>query len=172
VSTPVTLRDTVRPPDAQRVREIVAASGFFSPAEVDVAVELVDERLTKGEASGYHFLFAEDPEGAVSGYTCFGEIPCTVGSYDLYWIAVDPARRRAGLGKLLLRATEHAIAARGGRAVYIETSNRALYDPTRRFYLACGYTEQAVLKDFYNDGDDKVIYARRLAQGSQAEPRP
>jgi ribosomal protein S18 acetylase RimI-like enzyme len=160
------LRDEPRRSDAGRIRGIIAASGFFTAAETDVAVELVEERLLKGPASGYHFLFAEDAAGEVLGYTCFGPIACTVGSFDLYWIAVDPGRRRSGLGRSLLAASERAIAAppHAGRAIYIETSNKPLYEPTRAFYRACGYQPEATLKDFYNTGDDKVIYVKRLAR--------
>ena len=46
------LRHELVPADRQAVRAIVERTGFFSPAEVDVAVELVDERLARGEASG------------------------------------------------------------------------------------------------------------------------
>jgi len=46
--------------------------------------------------------------------------------------------------------------------VYIETSNRHHYAPTRGFYLRCGYTQEALLKDFYASGDDKVIYVKKL----------
>ena len=158
----VTLRDEVRGSDAARVRAIIEGSGFFSAAEVGVAVELVEERLSKGVASGYHFLFAEDEGGDVLGYACFGEIPCTVGSYDLYWIAVDPSKQRGGVGRMLLGAAEGVTAGWGGRRVYIETSSRELYLPTRGFYVACGYAEEAVLKDFYGVGDDKVIYGKGL----------
>ncbi|MBN1105272.1 MAG: GNAT family N-acetyltransferase, partial [Deltaproteobacteria bacterium] len=53
-------RDTPVPPDIKTIREIVSSSGFFSPAEVEIAGELVEERLAKGVSSGYHFIFAED----------------------------------------------------------------------------------------------------------------
>ncbi|MBI4719288.1 MAG: GNAT family N-acetyltransferase [Planctomycetes bacterium] len=157
----LTFRDEVRPTDGAAVRTIVESAGFFHPHEVEVAVELVQERLGKGRASGYLFLFAE-VAGTVAGYTCFGEIPCTEGSYDLYWIAVDARLRGQGLGRELLRRSEETIAASGGRQVYIETSSRPLYDPTRAFYVRCGYHEAARLPDFYARGDAKVIYVRHL----------
>lgn len=157
----LTFRDDVRPADVEAVRVIVESTGFFHLHEVEVAVELVQERLAKGVASGYRFLFAE-VAGAATGYTCFGEIPCTEGSYDLYWIAVNARLRGQGLGRELLRRSEEIIAAAGGRQVYIETSSRPLYDPTRAFYGRCGYREAARLPDFYAPGDAKVIYARCL----------
>jgi ribosomal protein S18 acetylase RimI-like enzyme len=139
----------------------VNESGFFSGAEVDIAIELVEERLAKGPASGYEFHFLEEA-GAVVGYACYGEIPCTVGSFDLYWVAVDKTQQRRGIGKLLVELVEERLTARGGRKVYIETSSKPLYDPTRAFYARCGYREVASFPDFYAPGDGKVVYEKSL----------
>jgi len=158
----LTFREHVLPADCQHIREISESSGFFLAAEVDVAVELAEERLQKGEASGYYFLFAERA-GRVLGYTCFGPIACTLASYDLYWIAVHQDARGQGLGRQLLEQTEAAIAARGGQRIYIETSARPQYEPTRGFYLACGYTQAALLEDFYGPGDGKLVYVKAVA---------
>lgn len=160
----VLLRDSVRPGDAAAVRAMVAATGFFVPAEVEVAVELVEERLRRGVDSGYLFLFAE-MAGRPVGYTCYGPIACAVGSYDLYWIVVDPAHQGHGLGRHLVTATEQRIRDAGGRHVYVETSGRPLYLPTRAFYERCGYEVVATLPDFYAPGDDKVVYRKVLRPG-------
>lgn len=157
----LTFRQEVLQSDAQHVRELTTSTGFFMDAEIDVAVELVEERLSKGESSGYYFVFAEQG-GRVVGYTCFGPIPCTIASFDLYWIAVHDSCRGQGVGKALMRKSEECIAAMGGTRVYIETSSRAQYVPTRQFYFACGYQEAAVLADFYAPGDGKVIYLKVL----------
>ena len=154
-------RFEVRPDDRETVRAIVASTGFFSPVEVEVAVELVEERLAKGPASGYHFVFAERG-GRTLGYACYGPIALTAASYDLFWIAVDRAFQGKKIGKILLAKSEELILAAGGRQVYIETSNRGQYASTRGFYLRCGYREAAVLKDFYDIGDDKVVYEKVL----------
>jgi ribosomal protein S18 acetylase RimI-like enzyme len=143
----------------KHVREIVVSSGFFSKAEIEVAVELVQVRLNKGIESGYHFLFAEEDKKVV-GYSCFGPIPCTVESYDIYWIAVQEELRRSGLGVELLKKVEEKIKEMGGKRIYVETSSREQYEPTRSFYSRCGYRKEATLKNFYSPGDDKVIYLR------------
>jgi GNAT superfamily N-acetyltransferase len=155
-------RYEARPEDREAVRRIVHSSGFFSPAEIDVAVELVDDRLRLGEASEYYFVFADDAEGRTWGYTCYGPITVTQGSFDLYWIAVDHEYRGRGLGKRLLAESERLIAAAGGRRVYIETSIKPQYSPTRHFYERNGYPLEAVLKEFYGPGDDKAIYVKAL----------
>lgn len=154
-------RDAVTPDDADAVRRMVLSTGFFSPLEVEVAVDLVQERLQRGEAGGYHFLFAE-ADGQTVGYTCFGPIACTVGSFDLYWIAVERDHQGGGIGRELLRRSEKAIAGMGGRRIYVETSSRPQYEPTRQFYERCGYSVEAVLKDFYSPGDGKVILVRAV----------
>ncbi len=147
--------------DRETVRTLVELTGVFSRVEVDVAVELVDERLAKGPSSGYEFVFA-DRDGRTIGYTCYGPIALTAGSYDLYWIAVDRSCQGQGIGRLLLEKSEELIRTAGGRRIYIETSSRHDYSATRAFYLRCGYYEEAVLKDFYAPGDDKVIYVKAM----------
>ena len=154
-------RYDVSPADAATIRRIVSGTGFFRDDEVAVAVELVEERLAKGTASGYHFVFAE-VEGATAGYACYGPIACTTWSYDLYWIAVDAACQRLGLGNALVLESERLIREAGGRRVYIETSGKAQYVPTRGFYERCGYAIDAELAEFYGPGDAKVVYVKAL----------
>jgi ribosomal protein S18 acetylase RimI-like enzyme len=152
-------RHGVVPADRELVREIVASTGFFNAAEIDIAVELVDERLAKGAPSGYHFVFA-GPPGQVQGYACYGPIAGTAESYDLFWIAVHQSCRGRGLGRILMDESERLIAEAGGHRVYVETSNREHYIPTRAFYDRCGYRVEAIIKDFYAPGDDKVILVK------------
>lgn len=154
-------REEVRADDLERVREIVTSTGFFYAHEVAVAVELVQERLNKGLASGYHFLFAERDSQTV-GYCCYGPIACTEGSFDVFWIAVHNQCRSQGVGKILLRETERLIAGLGGRCIWVETSGQEKYQPTRDFYVRARYQLEAVLKDFYGPGDDKLIFVKRL----------
>ncbi len=156
-------RSELRPDDADAVREIVSSTGFFHAAEIEVAVELVQERELKGDASGYHFLFPDEP-GSARCYACFGQVAATESSFDLYWIAVHSSARGQGLGRRLLTATESAIAAMGGKRIWVETSSRALYEPTRAFYRACGYVLAAQLEDFYAEGDSKVVFVKNLSQ--------
>lgn len=157
-------RTAVRPADAAAVHKLVAATGFFSAEELDVAVELVDECLAKGKASGYEFVFLDDPEarGELLGYTCYGPIPATQSSYDLYWIAVAPEQQRSGLGHKLIVESERQAQLLGATRMYVDTSGREQYKPTRRFYEQNGYTVAARLEDFYAPGDAKVIYSKAL----------
>ena len=158
---PISYRQQIEPSDLGAILNIVQSSGFFSPAEIELACELASDRLEHGLQSSYQFLFAED-NGQVIGYTCYGLIPATTGSYDLYWIAITETRRSAGLGKDILSKTEEIILNTGGQHIYAETSSRSQYAPTQRFYESCGYLAEAVLRDFYATGDSKLIYSKVL----------
>lgn len=153
------LREEAVASDAGAVREIVRSTEMFYDYEIDVAVELVDERLKRGPASGYFFVFA-DVDGRTVAYSCYGPIACTLNSYDLFWIAVHKDYQGHGLGRLLLEESERRIAAAGGKRIYVETSSREQYLPTRTFYEHCQYTLEANLTDFYGPGDAKAIYVK------------
>lgn len=155
-------RESVYKKDAAIVRQIVASTGFFSDEEINIAEELVLERFQKGIDSGYYFIFAENEKQTLA-YSCYGPIPGTKMSYDLYWIAVHNDFRGKGIGKQLLQLSEQAIYKLGGRRIYIETSSRDLYIPTREFYLSCQYKTDAILEDFYAPGDSKYIFVKKLA---------
>jgi ribosomal protein S18 acetylase RimI-like enzyme len=159
----ISYRDKPIPSDVDSIRNIVRSSGFFSTAEVEMAVELLQENLSKGKSSGYYFSFVEFNERVV-GYSCYGPIPCTKESYDLYWIAVLHDVRGRGIGRDLLERTEKKIGEMGGKRIYLDTSSRDQYEPTRSFYRAGGYEQEAVLKDFYSPGDNKIIYVKLLGR--------
>ena len=158
------MRSKLRDSDSAAVRALVAETGFFSAEELDVAVELVDETLTRGKASGYEFVFADKPgsQDRIIGYACFGPIPATRSSYDLYWIAVAPGSQRDGLGARLIRESERAAKSQGATQMFVDTAGREQYAPTRAFYERMGYRKVAVLDDFFSPGDAKVIYAKSL----------
>jgi len=66
------------------------------------------------------------------------------------------------LGQLLLMETERLIKKAKGQRVYVETSQRPLYDSTRAFYERNGYAAESVLLNFYGPGDGKVTYSKAL----------
>ncbi len=155
-------REEALPDDPQKVADLVDATGFFNSEEREIAVELVEERIARGPASGYDFLFAE-VEGVLAGYACFGHTPGTVSSYDLYWIVVSPRLQGSGVGSALLAKLETTIGREGGTQVWVDTSGRPQYESTRAFYLSRGFREEARLVDFYAPGDDKLILVKRFA---------
>ncbi len=159
------VRRELRPTDRAPIQRLLSGTEFFSSEEVDVAMELVDDRLALGTDSHYRFLVAEH-DGGVAGYACWGPIPATAQAADLYWIAVDPAFQGLGIGRALLDEAEVWMATAGRPRVYVETAGRIQYAPTRAFYLACGYRVAAELEDFYAPGDAKVLFLKVMAPTS------
>ncbi len=168
VADPASLvyRREVGPGDAGHVRDIVMSTGFFSNDEVDVAVRFVREYLERGVESGRHFLFAEAP-GRVVGFTCFGPIPCTRGSYGLHWVSVEDDFRGMGIGGELVARTGQIIAESGGERIYAEVSTRRRIKPARELYRSLGYAEEAIVKDFHAPGEHKLIYLKMLDPGNR-----
>jgi ribosomal protein S18 acetylase RimI-like enzyme len=148
--------------DIGLVKDILTSTGFFHDYEIDIAVEICVETLEKGDSAGYSFIFIEDEDNKPYGFTSFGEIPCTKNRFDLYWIGVHEKMRGKGLGSILLEKSEKAVKEKGGKILYIETSSREQYNPTREFYLKNGYKIETILQDFYDDGDGKVIYSKKF----------
>ena len=157
------IRNIPNKEDIIAIAEIVRSTGFFREDEITVAVELVEERLAKGLASGYEFLFAEYG-GKTVAYSCYGLIPCTLQSYDLYWIASHNDYRGMGIGRHLLMLTEQEIKKAGGNGIYVETSSKEQYLPTRKFYEKNNYQLKARFEDFYDIDDDKLVYVKYVGE--------
>ncbi len=147
--------------DRGRIEEITRAVRVFRGDEIPVALEVFDGAVAG--SPDYIALGAALDERLV-GWICWGPTPCTLGTYDLYWMAVDPAAQGAGIGTALVRAMEGRLAG-SARLIVVETAGRPDYRPTRAFYEACGYRRAAVIPDFYAPGDDQVVYAKTLTTG-------
>jgi len=152
-------RTRLRASDAADIEQLVRETRFFSAEEVAIARELADDGVANGPGSHYRFIVAEE-DGVLLGYTCFGPVPCTQSSWDLYWIAVRPGAQGKNLGRELLEISERAVRAAGGTRLYAETSSRDQYLPTRAFYERRGYAVEARMPGFYGPGDDKVVFGK------------
>jgi D-alanine-D-alanine ligase len=153
LTTPI-LRHLI-PADRDRIEEISRAVVVFRADEIPVALEVFD-----GAVAGSPDYLARGAvlDGRLVGWICWGPTPCTLGTFDLYWMAVDPAAQGTGVGSALITDMEQRLAG-VGRLIVVETAGRADYAPTRAFYEARGYRVAAVIPDFYAPGDAQVIYA-------------
>jgi ribosomal protein S18 acetylase RimI-like enzyme len=152
-----------------RVAEILGATGAFTASEIDVALELFDDGMQSTES--YELIGVFDETSALRGYACWGPTPGTDRGYDLYWIAVDPAAHGSGWGSTLMREVEDRLRERDARLLVVETSSRSSYGATRLFYERRGYLERARVRGFYAEGDDRVIFTKRLQAGAGEEAR-
>ena len=148
--------------DRGRIEEISRAVGLFRDDEVAVALEVFDGAVAG--SPDYTPLGAE-LDGRLAGWICWGPTPCTLGTFDLYWMAVDPALHGAGIGTTLLHAMERRLAG-VARLIVVETAGRPDYAPTRAFYEARGYRAVSRIPDFYAVGDDLVVYVKVVSRRS------
>ena len=187
-----------RPEDRQTVLSFLADTGFFRPDEIDIARELLDSAIAEGPKGHYQSFVAcvdssqlsvprspsGDGGGQLStdnrqlttgsqtvGWVCWGPTPCTLGTFDIYWLGVAAAWQGRGIGRALTAFAEQAIAERGGRLFAVETSSRETYAPTRRFYKTLGYREAGRIPNFYGPGDDRVIFIKAAKDTTTASKR-
>jgi len=157
----------LRPRDRARVAELLVSTGVFSDEEVAVALQLfdvsVDDHVRAHDAPAPDYEFTGAFEGKrLLGYACAGPTPATDGTFDLYWLAVDPAAQGKGIGRRIVHDVERQLRERGARMLLVETSSRPDYSKTRAFYARCGYTEAARIRDFYAPADDRIMLTTRL----------
>lgn len=145
--------------DIKPVLKFLDETRFFRPEEMLIAEEVIADAAAKGPG-GHYQSYVLEQKGQVVGWVCWGPTPCTVGSFDIYWLGVAPSCQGCGLGRRLMDFAEEQIRNGGGRLYIVETSGRENYLPTRAFYERIGYTIAAVVKDFYAPGDDKTIYTK------------
>lgn len=86
----------------------------------------------------------------------------TEGTWNLYLIAVHADCQGGGYGTSLVDHLESMLASRGERILLVETSGLPDFERTRAFYRKCGYEEEARIRDFYQPGDDKVVFRKVL----------
>lgn len=151
----------LRREDKEPLRRLLTATEVFSDDEVGIALELIDTVLDRSGQKDYIINTCEE-EGKVLGYYCVGPTPATTGTFDLYWIAVDPAVQGKGIGKQLNDHAEALIKSLGGRLIIVETSSQPRYERTREFYVRRGYAEMARIRDYYKPGDDLVVYGKNI----------
>jgi GNAT superfamily N-acetyltransferase len=148
--------------DRSRLEEILNAQQHFRAAEIQVALELIDLALGHPHEEEYLIQCAENDEGEIAGYICYGKAPLTDAVFDLYWIVVHPHEWHQGTGTSLLRWAEEDLVRRKARILFIETSSLPAYEGPRMFYRKHGFQEQAKLLDYYRIGDHKVIFGKRF----------
>lgn len=147
--------------DKGAVMEILRATPEFNSEEITVAEEVIDCYLRDSFRSGYH-VFVAHLDASIAGYVCYGPTPMTLGTWDIYWIAVRPDQQGGGVGRALMAFAEQEIKETNGRLAIVETSSKVSYEKTRRFYHGLGYEAICKIADFYGPGDDKLILQKRF----------
>ncbi len=117
-------------------------------------------REVAGEGRSRHFVAEE--QGRVVGVSGWmQEGPQAHDTYWLGWTYVAEEARRRGVGSALLAHVLAEVRARGGRKLYLDTGAHG-YEAAVAFYLRHGFQEEARLPDYYAEGEDALLLARRV----------
>jgi ribosomal protein S18 acetylase RimI-like enzyme len=151
---------TVRPARQHDIPRLAAiADATIFPA--DLLAPMMAPYLSDPEA-GEDWLLAEGAAGPC-GFAYTVPERLTQGTFNMLALAVAPDLQRQGVGGQLVRAVMDRVAGQGGRLLLVETSGLADQDGARAFYRRQGFVEEARIRDFYADSEDKVVFCRRLA---------
>ena len=87
----------------------------------------------------------------------------TNGTWNLYMLAIDADHQRQGHGAALVSHVEHDLRTGSqARLLLIETSGVPEFAGQQAFYAQLGYHLEARISEFYDTGDDKIIYRKAL----------
>jgi ribosomal protein S18 acetylase RimI-like enzyme len=149
--------------DRARLLLMLIKTRAFTSAEIDVAMELIDVVLKDQIQKDYQIYCMVDDQDQAIGYICYGPTPMTQGTFDLYWIAVDPDFQEQGVGSKLLGFLEEWVRAMGGRLILADASTIPHYEKTQKFYLKNEFQEVARVSDYYYPGNDRITFCKRLS---------
>lgn len=106
--------------------------------------------------------FTEILEGVPISIAYCAQEKLTEGTWNLYALGVKSNIQSKGTGSRMMGFIETLLKERGERILIIDTSSSEDFASTRTFYEKLGYTKEAVIRDFWEDGDDKVIYWKKF----------
>ncbi len=148
--------------DRARLLSMLIKTRSFTSQEIDVAMELIDIVLKDSIQKDYKIYCMVAGGDQCIGYICYGPTPMTRGTFDLYWIAVDPDFQKKGVGSKLLDFLRKGVKKSKGRMILADTSSIPQYERTKQFYLKNGFQVVARIPDYYHPGNDRLTFCKKL----------
>jgi ribosomal protein S18 acetylase RimI-like enzyme len=160
--------------DREKLYSMLVETQVFTREEIEVAMELIDIVIKDPNQEDYRIACMANAEDQAIGYVCYGSVPMTQGTFDLYWIVVDPRSQGQGVGSKLLRFLEEVVRERKGRMILIDTSSIPQYEKTQKFYSRHGFQEVARVPDYYHPGNDRITFCKKISVtiGDGKNPSP
>jgi ribosomal protein S18 acetylase RimI-like enzyme len=143
--------------DFEELKTVIETSGLFPP---DLLEGMLSDFFTNPETQDIWLTKLINEKPVAIAY-CAPE-RLTAGTYNLYLIAVLKDFQGKGIGGELMNYIETLLKSEGNRVLLVETSGLPEFELTRKFYDNCSYTREAVIRDFYNEGEDKVVFWKKL----------
>ncbi|SBT41367.1 GNAT family N-acetyltransferase [Micromonospora auratinigra] len=152
---------TVTPADTPAVVALAVDAGLFTADDAGIVEQMMADHFTTGADEG-HTCLVDEHDGQPVAVAYYQPRPATDRTWELTMIGVARDHHRHGLGARLLHAVETDLRARDQRLLLVETSATPAFAAARAFYLACGYHEEARVRDYYQAGDDMVLFRKAL----------
>jgi ribosomal protein S18 acetylase RimI-like enzyme len=151
------IRNTIAT-DTDALMTIIESSGQFDTDSLSHVKSVLLEYL-EGQSDGLWFT-ADDGEPVGVAY-CAPE-PVTNGTWNLQMLWTRKDKSSQGHGTALVKHVENELMVRGARLLIVETSGLPAFEVARAFYDKCGFAREARIRNFFADGDDKIIYTKSL----------
>jgi len=151
-----TIRAVLRD-DVDELKKVVDSCGLFPSEFLD---EMIFDFFTNDQSQDIWFTFVENNTPHAIGYCVPEEF--TNGTYNLLAIGVSSEYQRSGIATEMMRYIENLIKQKEGRLLIVETSSDEAQMRARNFYNKMGYKQMAVIEDFWNDGEDKIVFWKKL----------
>jgi len=148
------------PSDLPALKALIEATGLFPSEALDDMVSFETPPAGADEPREF-WLVHDDGDGIAAVAYCAPE-RMTVGTWNALLLAVHPDRQGRGIGAALMAHVETVPIARDERVLLVETSGTAEFERTRGFYARIGYEREAVIRDYYDASDDKVVFRKAL----------
>ena len=132
--------------------------GQFDAAGLEHVKATLDTYLIGDSQALWLTALEDEPVGVAY---CAPE-PVTSGTWNLLMLWTRQDRHRKGYGSALVGQVEVTLKERGVRLLIVETSGVDDFVPARNFYERCGFRQEARVRNFYAQGDDKLIYTKTL----------
>ena len=143
--------------DRAAIRAILHTIELFPPEMLE---EMMTDYLHNPDTEQYWFVY--EAQDSVLGFCYAAPEQLTDRTYNLLAIGVSADQQGKGIGSQLMRHAETELAAAAKRLLLVDTSGTADFAPVRKFYAGLGYVQESVIRDYWGEGDDKVVFWKRL----------
>lgn len=142
--------------DLPALKTVIDANQLFPSDMLD---EMISDYFNNKNSRDLWFTYDNGKPTAVA--YCAPE-KLTEGTWNLYLIAVHPNYQKLGYGTSILYYIEQKLTHLGERILLVETSSLESFKGTREFYQQCGYEKEARIREFYQAGEDKIVFRKLL----------
>lgn len=153
--------------DRPNVKTILESTKLFDCSEIDMALAILDETIEKGIADSGNYWLKYLDDDRIAGFAIFGQDKATTHSWKLHLIAVHENMRNRHIGTTLLKEAEKIIADKNGKYLWAETFGKIQFEPTRHFFLNNEFEVGGLLKEYYDNNNDKIIYRKTIIKADK-----